>query len=514
MVTDEQARRFSRLYQGYSKAYGQYDTKLRVQENGKNVGRAWTVPAAPSLEIYREHLDGIGNGLGILMLQDDNTCRFGAIDVDDYNVDHQRLCRQIAKLKIPLVVCRTKSGGAHLYVFTYEDVPATMLRDRIAEWTAALGLSAKTEQFPKQTSRANADETGNWINLPYQNAERTVRFGYSESGEALDLEQFLDWAESRTVGIKDLQSPFFEPVGEEDLFHEGPPCLVMLHRKGGFAEGTRNEGMFAVGVYLKKRYGDAWSTKMDQYNREMANLGASEIVALTKSLNKKDYQYTCKKEPCASVCQRRTCLSREYGVGEHGAASLKVEILNLSRYDAPHPDPPVWSFEINGKRVMVDNDTFYNRDTLNKAILSQANCVPLQMSPNKWLRLMNNLIQQADVLSMPEDASPTGQLWERVVMFLEQGVNAMTRDEVLTGKVMKEEGRAYFRSIDLFQYLNSRHVKFKSEAMVWQALRAHGADKVVWKIGNKSANVWYLPFEQPNLSEPQQVEQSERIEEF
>lgn len=497
MVSNTQLKRFAELFTGYHKAYGQYDIKKTAEKGSKSLGKPWTVGQGVDAVAWRKHLDGTGPGLGIIMLQADNTCRFGAIDVDDYTVDHTQLHRRVEKLKLPLVVCRTKSGGAHLYCFFEEDVPAAIVRDRLGEWCAALGLSAKTEQFPKQIARANELETGNWINIPFQNAERTMRYAVNDLGP-LNLDQFLDYAESRKVGLAYMEKVMFGVHSEQDLFFEGPPCLVTLHSQGGFPEGTRNEGMFAVGVYCRKRFGDNWEERIDEYNREMANLPSTEIAGLIRSVGKKDYSYPCKRSPINAVCQRRQCLGREYGVGDAGTASAKVEILSVIRYDHPAPDPPVWSFEINGRRVMVDNDTFYSRDALNRACMAQAGCVPLHMPPARWLKQLNELVQSADVVPMPEDASPTGQLWERIEMFLQQGVNALQREEILTGKVFREHGYCYFRSVDLFAYLDNRRIKYKTEQMVWQLLREHGGDKRVFEFGTKphsqSANIWIMPY--------------------
>ena len=505
-VTDTQVRRFAALFKGYSRAYGQYSLRKEAEPGQKNVSTGKdikTIQGPITKEVWLDHLNGTGPGLGVIMLQDNDTCRFGAIDVDDCNVNHELLYNKIHKLSLPLVVCRSKSGGAHLYVFTTEDIPGVIMRDRLDEWRAALGLSNKTEVFPKQVSRAG-DETGNWINLPFQNAERTVRFAF-KNADPLSLDLFLDWAEACRVDLARMRQPCYSSREEEDLFFEGPPCLVTLHGNGGFPDKTRNNGMFAIGIYLQKRYGDSWAEHMDRYNDVMGHQSSVEIAELIKNLKKKenrgngaDYTYPCKREPLNAVCQRRACLSREYGIGDAGTASARVEIMGVIRYDHPAPDPPIWSFEINTRRVKVDNDTFYSRDALNRACMAQAGCVPLHMPPAKWLKQLNELVQSAEVVPMPEDASPTGQLWERIEMFLQQGVNALSREEVLTGKVYRDDGKAFFRGVDLFTYLDARRVKYSSEQMVWQLLHAHEATKTVWSFGKKpnvtAANVWCMPY--------------------
>ena len=53
----------------------------------------------------------------VLFLWRQNECKWGALDVDVYDLDHQTLRQKIQKLKLPLVHCGSKSGGAHLFLF-------------------------------------------------------------------------------------------------------------------------------------------------------------------------------------------------------------------------------------------------------------------------------------------------------------------------------------------------------------------------------------------------------------
>ena len=56
--------------------------------------------------------------------RENNTCRWGCIDIDEYNFNHLVLITNIRKLKLPLIVCRSKSGGAHVFLFTKKFVSA------------------------------------------------------------------------------------------------------------------------------------------------------------------------------------------------------------------------------------------------------------------------------------------------------------------------------------------------------------------------------------------------------
>ena len=55
------------------------------------------------------------------------------IDVDTYPLDYGVIVSKIRNLKLPLVMCRSKSGGAHIFLFTKEPVPAKLIREKLNE---------------------------------------------------------------------------------------------------------------------------------------------------------------------------------------------------------------------------------------------------------------------------------------------------------------------------------------------------------------------------------------------
>lgn len=513
MITDEQIKRFSELFKGYDKHFGCYIPKTQTAAGEKVEGRAWTESGKITENDFKIHLQGSGRGVGIIMLQGNDTCRFCVLDVDDYSITMESLNAKVRLYNLPLVLCRSKSGGTHLYLFLIEDVPAVLLREKLEQWRSMLGLAVTTEVFPKQVSRASDRDKGNWINIPYFNAEDTMRYAIDRDDNPLDLGQFLKFAEESAITLLELESVEWGKKKPGELFFEGPPCLITIHTQKGFVVGTRDDGMVQVATYLKKRFGDRWEEHMDEYNREMANLPSADITRMVKSMRNKTYKYACKRAPIKDYCARNQCLKREYGVGEHGADSIKFEITSVVRYDHPAPDPPMWSFEISGRRVMVDNETFISKDRLNQAILSQANMVPILCSTREWLIHLNKLLQEAEVVPMPAEVGASGQLWERVQMFLDWGVPARTKDEILTGKIWHHDGRANFMGRDLYDYFKSRHIQIKSEGSMWQILVGKGAVSKSTRFSNgRILNVWSIPFEKaPRI---QEVSEHEDIDAF
>jgi hypothetical protein len=493
MVSDDTVARFAALFQGYEHAYGTYVTKGTVEPGEKIPGVAKTLRGAPSLALYKSHLDGTGSGLGIIMLREDDTVKFGAIDYDKRDMKHELALAKISQLKLPLVLCRSKSGGGHFYCFCAEPVPAILLRERLDEWKALLGMSANTEVFPKQSSRFSPDDIGSWINIPYFAADTTNRYAVLPQYPQATLEQFLTYAESHLATPEMFKKSWVDEAAEDSLFKGGPPCLLMLEAQGGFQEGTRNNGMAAAIVYLKKADPEHWKDRVDAVNAKMAKLPSSEVQEIVKSHARKAYNYQCKLAPISGFCQRRKCLKQEFGVGQGEDELTRAEIGGITRYDPGHGAEPYWVMEINGRRVRVSNAEFLSKSRMNQASLAQANVVVVMGPQHKWDARINKLVQNCEVVPLPDDASSIGQLLHHVEEFCLNQVMATTREGVLNGTPFREDGRVYFRSADLFRYLRARKVEFPSEQAVYIQLKEIGAGKDFWHLANKSVNVWSVP---------------------
>jgi hypothetical protein len=312
------AHRMFERYRGLDRAHGQCipDKEKRAGKN-KLEGRFNTPREPVTVALWEQHLAGT-YGLGIIPITDNATCHWGAIDIDNYSgFDWAQLESDLVRLELPLIPCKTKSGGCHLYLFLSEECPAELVRGKLMEWAVALGQSG-VEVFPKQTQLASRNDIGNWINMPYfatLSSEGTSRYGIS-NGEPLPLEKFLDLADAVAMSFDELES-FKMPEDEafKEALEEAPPCLQCLAKRG-FGEGGRNKSMFNIGVYLRNRFGDDFGDKMDEYNQRfmVPPLGHKELAQITKNVGKKAYFYTCKDEPISSVCNRQICLTRKYGI--------------------------------------------------------------------------------------------------------------------------------------------------------------------------------------------------------
>jgi hypothetical protein len=478
------ATRLALLFRGLDRAYGIYEIP-DGKKKGKVQGKAETVRGEITPDLWDLHLRG-RQGLGIVPVTDEGTCFFGAIDVDQYDLDMAKVEQQCALLGLPMLPTRTKSGGIHLYTFAAEAVSADLMRSKLEEWSVALGYGG-AEIFPKQSKLASVKDVGNWINMPYFGALEgdTERYGIFK-GKKLTLDQFVARAEAIRVTeqlLEDLALP------DNEDFEQGPPCLQSLARSG-FPEGMRNNGLFAVGVYLKKRYPDDWAKHLDHYNKQYLRppLTSQEISTLTKTLSRKDYNYTCDKAPIKLFCNRNLCRTREFGVGKAGGDWSLVIGEDVQKIMT---DPPHWIVTVNGQRLELFSEYMTNQRLFAQMCLEKINVWPGMLPADRWRDEVNKILQNAKEIEAPEDSGAGGELLYHLKQFCTVFPQAETRDEIVVGKPFTEEGRTFFRSADFKRFLESNHYRAMTGAKLYAYLRRYGLQHHAqyWAAG-RNITVW------------------------
>ena len=249
------AKRLLVAFEGSDAAYGE-TTVGAIGRKGKAEAKSFVRRGKVTEAQAQAHIDG-KQGIGAIPITTTpaNQCRFGALDIDVYDLDHAALQRKIQELKLPLFHCRTKSGGAHLYLFMQEWQPASVIREHLTEMSIALGFSG-CEVFPKQDEiLVERGDLGNFINMPYFNAEQTTRYAFNKKAEAMELEEFLDSVEKNRVTMPDLDA--LDLAGSKEHFTDGPPCLRLLVATGTVGD-MRNNTLLQMGVYAKLKYSDTW----------------------------------------------------------------------------------------------------------------------------------------------------------------------------------------------------------------------------------------------------------------
>ena len=274
--------KFMNAFRGSEEAHGQ-TTVGAVGRNGKTEANSRVVREPLTEELVKNHLEG-KHGVGAIPITKENECYFGAIDIDQYDLDHKGLIAKILKFKLPLVVCRSKSGGAHLFCFLKQPTQAKIFREYLTEIAGALGY-ARAEIFPKQDSiLSERGDVGNFINLPYFKSQQTMRYAFDDKGKAMNLEQFLDVVEKKRTLVANLENINY---GESrEVFADGPPCL-QNYVSVGKVDNNRNIFLSQCAPYCKAKYSDNWKNSLEEINQRHCAppLPASELVSLTESVS-------------------------------------------------------------------------------------------------------------------------------------------------------------------------------------------------------------------------------------
>jgi hypothetical protein len=489
----------SRLFRGLPRAYGVYKLFPRPAGGQKVEGDARTVRRPVTELLWQRHLSG-SHGLGIVPITDEAVCYFGAIDIDKYDVDPAAVGAKIVEYKLPLLPCRTKSNGLHLYLFSAEGVPAALLQSKLEKWAVALGFGG-SEIFPKQVKLLDINDVGNWINMPYFGGDNSTRYCLFRGVERLSLEQFLGRAEQTARLLTAARLAQIEPNvrsvigGEEGPFFEGPPCLQSLAAAGGFPEGARNNAMFAVGVYLRKRYPEDWKDRAAAYNISLFNppMATPEVNTTIKSVaRKEDYNYPCTKHPIVRHCNRMLCKTRQFGVGaniDEWNVVIETDVLKVKT------DPPFWILTVNGARMQFFTEELFRQANFQRIVFNAINVKPSTLSTPKWDAEINRIGQNAQEVEAPEGAGVASELVFHLRQFCTVHTQAETREELLTGKPYIEEGTVYFRGEAFKQYLESKKVRYENMARVFSILRTVGAAPKQFRINNEHPNiaVWSVP---------------------
>lgn len=468
------------LFEGYNKAYGTYSSDLVDQGGGKMKGKAQTLKGEVTTQLWIGHLIG-KQGIGIIPIDDTSRVKFAAIDIDEYPLDLEKLNSQVQSLKLPLVLCRTKSGGAHLYLFleTFED--AGIVQNIMREMAALLGYG-NAEVFPKQTKIIAArGDAGSWINMPYFNSANTNRYALDNLGIQLGFIKFVEYAKCAMTTVKKVREAL---TGATEPIDQGPPCLNHLVSMG-FPQGTRNNGLFNLTVYARKAHADNWKTVVQDYNLRYMNppLEAGEVQGLIKSLEKKNFEYTCKQAPLCNYCNMPKCRGRKFGIGGGTAGLPKLGSLTKIK-----TVPPVWFLEVDGGgRLELTTDDLQSPRNFQNKCMATLNIMPMLPKMDTWQELIHNLLQECTEVEVPVEATPAGQLWQHLEDFCTSRAQARNANEMLLGKPWFHMGHYYFRLKDFIAYLN-RQKFFMEDSHITVHFTEWKIGKKFWNLGGKGTN--------------------------
>lgn len=504
------ASRLMRLFSGFEDAHGTHGVPERDPDGLKwNIKRtARTLRDPVTEELWVKHLKG-ERALGVIPIRKDNTCFWGSIDYDVYDADLVALIARVEKSKLPLVPCRSKSGGLHLFLFLEKPEPAADVQSALRDAAASLGM-AECEIFPKQTRiLAERNDVGNWMVMPYFggtfDGKLKLQHGLKRTGAEQALEEFVRFCEKKQTNVVEFnklclvrrlptatnQKKQISGAPGRGDFSDGPPCLQHIVTSGMQKDG-RKRVLFMMALYFKRQDSTTWKEMLDEANRKYfeSPLSAEEVTGVIRSCDKKDYEYTCKAEPMRSFCDSALCKTRRFGVGRGGDVP---SLSNMAKLDS---DPPLWFVDVEGERLELTTEELQSFPKFHKACMARVNKVFKPLKQEVWFSILNVAMVDLEIIPAPPEVGDLGKFREYLEEFLTNRSRGQRREDLLTGRPWEdaEAGLHYFTMKGLQEFLLKEGYRDIPRNRLSSLIKALGGKHDFINYNNsRGCNVWLLP---------------------
>lgn len=486
------------LFNGSDRAHGQTRMTQHRNAKGKLEARCVTVPSPATALEWTNHLEG-RVGLGVPPIRSDSTVTFGAIDIDVYgDFSFPELNGRIHRAGLPLVLCRSKSGGPHIFLFVREPVPAKTMMEKLEEIAAFLGYGS-SEIFPKQAMIGHNDGTadyGSWINMPYFGGIDHTRYGYDKNSQAiLEIPAFVAFCQSQSLTAGQLKG--YRTPQPEQILPDGPPCLNRLYADS--PSDFRNVILSNTAVYLRKVHGENWLNELEKYNQKFnPPLDRAEVEAIAKSYTKKEYRYQCSKQPLCAFCDSTNCKKAKHGIG---GRELLPDSRSLSMLKT---EPPIWFLDITlptgtTKRISLTTEELQDQRKFQRRCMEVLQQMPGTMKAQEWEEIVSGLMRHVSIIEIPPEFTPEGQLTEMLFDWLAKRAQDSSMEVLLRGQPFKDASFYHFRMKDFQQVLTQNKFNSLRQNQIASILTTNlGALREFRKIATVGTNTLRLPIPEEN----------------
>jgi len=504
--------KFINIFEGLSSAYGQFrkdNNRLSVKVEGKSFIEKKPV----TKELWQNHLNGIGSNLGVFPLTREGTCKWGAIDIDVNNFDYEDLLNRIRKQKLPLIMFRSKSGRAHVYMFMKDFTPAQEVQTVMKKFAGKLGLADKLDRvYPMQTSLGKND-FGSWLNMPYYNQEETSTCAYKDNFDGATIEEFFemydkyvqtDLSQHLVEEVKQNIKKPKEKTLEDFLLPCTKNCLKLNNNK--IPDENRNDyllhmytwSMRAVEKGVKKipEYSkmDA-ETLLKYFNQEymVKPVEEKEIQNTIFKSKDKEYKYLCKKPTITKYCDSSACTRHLCGITPLDAEKLVKATQALGKITRYLSEPPIFFESVDVKnengsgykriRVEMQGEDIMNKQKWLNKLANQGYFPHISLHEQKssdflvmqYERLENCLNEAAD-----EEASEDFEFKSIIYSFVNKMTVSYNKEDLLKNAcyVNKDTHELDFKLPSLMEYLKSNHIKIPANQLTLKLKKIMGAKKI------------------------------------
>lgn len=504
-------RDFPSLFKGREDAHGHYFSLAGkdATDRGKIVSKAESVhdPVTPAL--FQKHLAG-KDRLGIIPVRADGKTGWFCIDVDFYKIGNKtlaeaggypKIAKAIEKLGLKLLITRSKSGGAHLWCFLEEPIPAAeankaaKLFFKKLNLADALGIEQKeleqhVDLFPKDFSPNNI---GSWVNLPYF-GEACHCVGL-DGKQDLSLEKFVFLANNNLTHPDDLNFKVDEKAANPNKAKSGrPPCIDYMI-ENNVPEGHRDDAVTHFAIYALKAFPDTWEEETRAFNEQHCEppLNQGEINKTLKSVGSRQYEgYMCKKIENI-FCDKSACRKREFGIGKdtvtEGGEELGIE--HIEKIDG---EEPVYLLTMFGKTFPVNLVDLYLYVNFRRRAMGATNKLIPALKQPEWEEILSEKLEMMEVTEAAVDTQMRDRVIKQFQNWCDQGVATDSLEAALTANSpfytqdSKGNGSILFSGDALLSQLDRQLRVSRDQAYVY--MRGWGTVVTEVTVKGKKIKLW------------------------
>lgn len=466
------AERLHELFSGAEGRHGTYDKhrcrrygdKLEMKDENGNGARE--LKSAPTPELWQQHLDG-ERPLGVSPLREDGMCRWGVVDSDDYSLTPLSVMEAAQRADLPVVVCRSKSGGAHVFLFADDWVPQATMHAALMACRDTLGVK-KGEIFP------TAATPGNWLNMPYFGGDETDRYAVKAGGLEMSVAEFLVAAEAKKVSAEVLarlstlpanrrrSSATDQQAGAERAHRDLERFVAEM---SAAPKGIRGKLLYGRAKDLGKMVGARWIDRADVSGKLLT-------AGMACGLDMKE----------ASEHIRN-------GI-EHGMKETPDDEPDADRYPKIESivvlvggEEEMWRLSLAGLGdITLPVREVMHYYTFNTRCAARLRTSFRQLKNDAWSDRINEALRHATEEQVPRDETPEWVFFEEMCDFCMDRQRSECLDDIHLGKPIhaEDEDRVYFTVSDLQTHLAKGSTILRSASLrrIGALLNGLGAENV------------------------------------
>lgn len=417
-------------------------------------------------KLFLAHLRG-EKGLGISPIDTEDKCRFAVIDIDVYGGKLKRVVQALYDSMLPIVPVRSKSGGLHIYFMFKKPVSAKSVRILLNKIVDIFGLNKLFEKsveiFPKQNTLAGGKQ-GSCINLPYYAAEKSKQFVIDREMHKVDFLTALKIFDNARCTLD-----VFNDVIDTLEYWDAPCCIqtILLSKAIGKDSG-RNNFLYTVSIYLKKKFGEDFLGHLEDINESLSHpIEQQELQSIYLSVRDNEYNYKCHDIPCEGFCNKKECSQREFGIGRNKGYFTGLDYGQIYRMMAQDPYY-VWELkpmDSDGEYTKVhfeDESKLLDQRHFARVCLRHLNMTPYIVKENTWFETLNANMQKVIEVEVSEttDTSASAEVKSAFFRYLAQKrAHEKYPVQVKLGLAYYMDGKYFFTNEGFERYLAAEKVK-------------------------------------------------------